>query len=287
MTKILVTGATGNVGFYVVEELIKREIKVKAAVTNLDKGMKVFSNMNVETVKLDFLKKETYAKALEDVTEIFLMRPPQLAKPKEDILPFLEEAKKMGVKHIVFVSLLGVEKNPVVPHRKIEDFIRKLGFNYTFLRPSFFMQNLNTTHRDDVLLRDELYMPVGKAKTSFIDTRDIAEVAAVCFTEKGHLNKNYTLTGSKAITYYEAALIMSDVLNRRITYKNPRILEFRRKLIERGTKKEFANVITLLYLMTKLGTAKNVTDTVEKLLKRKPITFREYVEDHHHFFRNK
>ena len=55
-------------------------------------------------------------------------------------------------------------------------------------------------------------------------------------------------------------------------------------LIQRGTPKEFANVMTMLYTMTKLGTAKNVTDDVEKLLNRKSITFREYVEDHKQYF---
>ncbi|WHX98724.1 SDR family oxidoreductase [Neobacillus sp. DY30] len=286
MTKILVTGSTGNIGCHVVEELIKRDGKVKAAVTNLDRGKKVFSDINVELVEFDFLRKDTYPQALEGVSKIFLMRPPHLAKPKEDMLPFLNEAKKLGVNHIVFVSLLGVEKKPVVPHRKIEDLIRNLEFQYTFLRPSFFMQNLNTTHREDVLLRNELFMPVGKAKTSFIDTRDIAEVAAVCLTEDGHFYKAYTLTGSEAITYYEAASIMSDVLKRKITYQNPGIIEFRKKLIARGTPRNFANVMTVLYTMTRLGNAKNVTDKVERLLKRKPITFRQYVKDYQHFFKN-
>ena len=156
--------------------------------------------------------------------------------------------------------MLGVEKNPIVPHRKIEEFIRNLDFQYTFLRPNFFMQNLNTTHREDILIRNELFIPVGKAKTSFIDTRDIAEIAAISLTEEEHINKTYTLTGHEAITYDEVASIMSDVLNRNIHYSNPGILEFRRTLIQRDTPKEFANVMTMLYTMTKLGTAKNVTD---------------------------
>ncbi|MEH7110998.1 SDR family oxidoreductase [Neobacillus niacini] len=282
--KVLVTGSTGNIGYYVVEELLKRDVKVKAAVTSLDKGKKIFANLQVELTALDFLKQETFSRALEGVSKIFLMRPPHLAKPKNDILPFLQDAKKMGVEQIVFVSLLGVEKNPVVPHRKIEVFIRELGFQYTFLRPSFFMQNLNTTHQDDILLRDELFMPVGKAKTSFVDTRDIAEVAAVCLTEEGHSNQAYTLTGGEAINYYKVASIMSEVLGRKITYKNPGIFKFRRSLIQRGTPKEFANVMTMLYTMTKLGTAQTVTGTVEKLLNRKPITFRQYVESHRNYF---
>ena len=106
------------------------------------------------------------------------------------------------------------------------------------------MQNLNTTHREDILIRNELFIPVGKAKTSFIDTRYITEIAAISMTEERHINKAYTLTGHEAITYDEVASIMSDVLNRKVNYSNPGIFEFRRTLIQRGTPKEFANVMT-------------------------------------------
>ena len=284
MTTILVLGSTGNIGSFVVDNLVKKGVNVKAAVTSIEKGKKFFEYRNVEVVEFDFLRPDTYRDALDGVNKLFLVRPPQLASPKQDMLPFLKKAKSAGVEHIVFVSLLGVEKNPVVPHRKIENFIRELGFQYTFLRPSFFMQNLHTTHRDDVALRDELFMPVGRAKTSFIDTRDIAEVAAICLTEQGHTMQAYTLTGSEAITYYEVAAIMSEVLERKIIYKDPGIFEFRRVLIRRGTPKGFANVMTMLYTMTKLGTAKNVTDTTQKLLKRKPNSFKKYIEDHQQWF---
>ncbi|MEW9052135.1 MAG: SDR family oxidoreductase [Neobacillus sp.] len=284
MAKVLVTGSTGNIGRFVVEKLMEKGIKVKAAVRDIEKGKTIFSDHEIELVKFDLLNPETYIEALNGIKKIFLMRPPQLAKPKEDILPFLELAKKVGVEHIVFVSLLGVENNPVVPHRKIEEFIQHLGFHYTFLRPSFFMQNLNTTHLDDIVTRDELFIPVGKAKTSFIDTRDIAEIAAICLAEKQYIDRAFTLTGDQALTYYEVASIMSEVLNRQITYTNPGIFEFRKTLIKRGTPKEFANVMTMLYTMTKLGTARNVTDDVEKILGRKPIRFKQYVEDYKHHF---
>ena len=64
------------------------------------------------------------------------------------MLPFLQAAKEKGIEKIVFVSLLGVEKNPIVPHRKIENIIKDLSIPYVLLRPSFFMQNLNTNHRE-------------------------------------------------------------------------------------------------------------------------------------------
>ncbi|MDZ5472185.1 SDR family oxidoreductase [Bacillus sp. 31A1R] len=280
MGRVLVTGAAGNIGLYVVRELVKKGENVTAGVYSMEKAKEIFSNMEITIVPFDFLNTDTFEEALEGVDKVFLVRPPKLAKPKEDMKPFLNAVKEKGIKQIVFVSLMGVEKNPFVPHRKIEDMIMAMGIDYTFLRPSFFMQNLNTTHQEDIKLRNELYMPVGKAKTSFIDTRDIASVAAVCLTENGHLGKSYTLTGSEALDYYKVGEILSEVLNRSIHYKNPGVLEFRKTLVKRGTKKEFANVMTMLYLLTKMKTAEKVTTDTKKLLGRNPITFKEYANDY-------
>ncbi|QOR64609.1 SDR family oxidoreductase [Cytobacillus suaedae] len=276
---ILVTGATGNIGNYVVKELTAKNERVRVAVRNLEKEKEGFSQYPVDIVEFDFLNPTTYDQALDGVKKIFLIRPPQLANPKKDMKPFIDTLRDKGVEQIVFVSLMGVEKNPIVPHRKIEDMIVASGIPYTFLRPGFFMQNLNTTHSEDIAIRNELFMPVGKAKTSFIDTRDIAAVAAVCLTEPGHLGKKYTLTGAESIDYHKVATILSTTLGRKIEYKNPGVLEFRRTIIKRGIKKEYANVMTILYVMTRLGTAEKTTDDLEKLLKRKPISFEQYAKD--------
>lgn len=208
------------------------------------------------------------------------MRPPNLANPQRDMLPFLQAAKKNGIKKIVFISLLGVEKNPVVPHRKIESMIKELGFTYVFLRPSFFMQNLNTNHKEEIKERNELFIPAGKSRTSFIDTRDIGKVAAITLIEEKYKNQGITLTGKVAIDYYEVADTMSKVLGRKIEYKNPGLLKFRQERIKRGTPKEFANVMMFLYLMTKLGTAKSITNDLEKIIGAEPISFERYVMDH-------
>ncbi|MFN7249312.1 MAG: SDR family oxidoreductase [Anaerobacillus sp.] len=274
MGKILVTGATGNIGKSVVNELMKRGEEVKAALFDIKE------DVACEKVKFDFLNAETFTEALEDVDRIFLVRPPQLANPKKDMRPFLEVVASKKIKQVVFISLLGVEKNPIVPHRKIEDMIKQMAIPYTFIRPGFFMQNLSTTHAAEIRDRNEIFVPVGKAKTSFIDTRDIGAVAAECFTSDKHIYQSYTLTGSEAIDYYEVAQILSEELERKVVYKNPGLLEFRRETIKRGTKKEFANVMTMLYLLTKMGTAEKVTDDLERVMQRKPITFKQFVRDH-------
>jgi len=280
--RILLTGVTGNVGSAVVDYLKNENISFLAGVRNLEKSQK--QDDSIEYIHFDFENPDTYETALDGVTKVFLVRPPQLTDAKGIFDPFIKKCKEAGVKQIVFLSLLGVEKNPFPPHHKIEKAIVASAIPYTFIRPSFFMQNLNTTHLDDIVNRDELFISVGKAKTSFIDTRDIAEVAAICLTEENLMNKAYTLTGNQAITYYEVASIMSDVLNRNITYTNPGICEFRKTLIKRGIQKEFANVMTMLYIMTKLGTAQKVTDDVEKILGHKPISFKQCVEDYKQYF---
>lgn len=280
MGKYLVTGATGNIGQYVVSELINLNKEVRAGVHNLERASETFKAANVSLIKFDFLDSSTYENALDGVEGIFLMRPPSLANPERDMLPFLQVAKKKGVKKIVFISLLGVEKNPVVPHRKIEKMLWELGVPYCFLRPSFFMQNLNTNHREEIKQRNELFIPAGKSKTSFIDTRDIGRVAAITLINEKYNYKAFTLTGNVAINYYEVADIMTEVLGRKILYKNPGLLRFRKERISRGTPKAFATVMMFLYLMTKLGTAKEITHDLEKLLGREPISFKQYVIDH-------
>ena len=91
---------------------------------------------------------------------------------------------------------------------------------WTFLRPSFFMQNLSrrtATH----LRRQLIFVPAGQGTTSFIDARDIARVAAVTLTKDGHRNQAYPLTGSEALTYHQVAEIMGAGLGRPITYGAP------------------------------------------------------------------
>ena len=287
MGKYLVTGATGNIGQYVVSELFHLNKEVKAAVHDLEKAKKHFNEQNVSLVKFDFLDSSTYKEALDGVEGLFLVRPPSLANPERDMLPFLQAAKKKGIKKIVFISLLGVEKNPVVPHRQIEKMLRELDVPYCFLRPSFFMQNLNTNHREEIEQRNELFIPAGKSKTSFIDTRDIARVAAIVLISEKYNNEAFTLTGKVAIDYYEVANIMTEVLGREIHYKNPGLLRFRKERINRGTPRTFATVMMFLYLMTKLGTAKDITLDLEKLLGREPISFKQYVIDHKEYWVSK
>jgi uncharacterized protein YbjT (DUF2867 family) len=161
----------------------------------------------------------------------------------------------------------------------VEQYLRACGAAYTFLRCSFFMQNLNTTHRAEICDRDEIYIPAGRARTSFIDVRDIGAVAALALTQPGHENQAYDLTGGEALDYYQVAALFSQVLGRKITYMDPSALAF----FLRQTRKfplAYALVTTWLYLSTRGGMAERVTGEVRRLLGREPITLRRYIQDY-------
>lgn len=277
---ILVLGADGNIGFPLVQELLPTGVHVVAGAHNVQHVPQQFKDdERIEVRRFDFLNAATFGPALENVDRVFFVRPPQLAKPKEDMFPFLDAVKASPVQQTVFVSMIGVEHNPVTPHHKIEKYIEQIGLPHTFIRPSFFMQNLSTTHVLDIQERHELFVPAGKALTSFIDTRDIAAVAARALLDRSYIGQNLSITGGEAISYYQAADIMTQVLGVTITYTHPGLLQFRRALLKRGVKPDFVNVMVMLYVITRMGNAKSVTNTVQKVLGRAPITFKQFVED--------
>jgi len=276
--KILITGSTGNVGFEVVKSALKLGLNIAVGIRE-KKDANKFTGLEVETRIVDFEKPETFPLALDGVSQIFLLRPPALSNVKKYLFPFLALAKQNGVQQIVLLSLLGAEKNPITPHRKIEKEILRLHISYTFLRPSFFMQNLSTTHRAEIKDEQAIYVPAGKGKTSFVDIRDITEVAALSFTCDQYLNKAYSLTGGEALNYYEVANTFSKVLGRKIVYKNPSLVSFYFRLKHQGFPFGQRMIMSVIYSTAKLGLAGRVTTDVYNLLKRKPTTLEQFVRD--------
>ncbi|HSL43980.1 MAG TPA: SDR family oxidoreductase [Anaerolineales bacterium] len=278
-TPILVTGALGNVGAAVVNHLLEKGYTVRVGDIDLGKLKERFGD-SVEAVCFDFSDPTTYEATFRGVQKMFLMRPPHVTNIKRDMYPSIDAAKRAGVNHVVFLSLIGIENAKYVPHYKLEQYLQKIGLQTTFLRCSFFMQNLNTTHRKEIQERSEIFVPVGKAKTSFIDVRDIGAVAAVTLTKEGHAGNNYDLTGSEGLDYWEVAQIMSEVLGRKITYRNPNPLSFLIETVRRGIPFRFAVVMLGLYTSTRFGMAEPITNEVERLTGRKSITFRQYAQDY-------
>ncbi len=277
---VLITGATGNVGKGLLKKLKGVDnIKIYAAGRNISKTKKIIDEDKINYVRLDFKDESTYKSALKDIDTVFLMRPPAISKVKKYIYPFLVKMKEANVNQVVFLSLQGGDKNIVVPHYKIERYIENLDIPYTFLRPSFFMQNLSTTHLKEIKEDNEIFIPAGQGKTNFIDVRDIAEVAKKVILEENHLEKGYELTGPDNLDYYQIAEIMSGILNKEIKYKNPSIFQFFKQKRSEGYSIMNIFVMIGLYSVTKFGFAAKKTEELKNILDREPISFDQFVRD--------
>lgn len=214
MGKIMITGALGNVGGYVAKYAIENGQDVVCADIDIQALNKKFGD-KTKNVYFDFTDAKTFKDALDGVDRVFIMRPPHLGKP-EDLKPFIDILK--DIKHIrlvSFLSLIGIERNPIPPHYKIEKYIEKAELPFCHIRPSFFMQNISGVHAFEIKEFNRIVVPVKKALTSFIDAEDIGEITAKVLSEpEKHKNKGYSITGGEAIDYNEVAKILSEELGR-------------------------------------------------------------------------
>ena len=229
---------------------------------------------------LDFEKPETFAPALRDASSLFLIRPPTVSDPNGALEKIIKEANAANVQRIVYLSVLGADKNKLLPHRANEDAIKAFGIPYTLLRASFFMQNLSSVHRADIQQRQDIFVPAGKGTTSFIDTRDIAAVAAKALTEKGHENKAYRLTGSEALDYFQVANVFTEVLKQSITYSNPSVFNFIFEMLQRDEPLPFVLVMSGVYTTVRFGLAGDLYSDTADILGRSPISLRTFINDH-------
>lgn len=206
---------------------------------------------------------------------MFLLRPPHLGNPGAQLLPSLEAAKAAGVRHVVLLSLQGAERNRLVPHAALEGWLRSSGLDWTFVRASFFMQNLTTTHLADIRDRDEIMVPAGRGATAFVDATDVAAVAAAALlAPERHRNRAWTPTGPDALTYAEIAQTISAVVGRPIRYEAPGAVRYVRHA-RRSLQLPWGMVAvtTAIYTAARLGTADGLTHDVQEVTGRAPVAF--------------
>lgn len=229
MTKVLITGATGNVGLEVIKSLQKMDhhLELFAGVREVNADNTRLANYKINFTQFDFIDSGTYQKALNNCDVLFLLRPPQISEVGKYFKPLIETCKEKGVKHIVFLSVQGVERSKIIPHHKIEKLIVDSKIAYTFLRPAYFMQNFTTTLHNDLINHQQIYLPAGRAKFTLIDVRDIGAVTACILTDISvHVNKSYELTNREKLNFEEMAEKLSRILGIRIQYKSPNLISF-------------------------------------------------------------
>ena len=215
--KILVTGGTGNVGGKVVAELLKRgaDVRVLARKQPDEK-----SHAGVEVVTGDLLDPVAVEEAMKGVDKLFLLNAVVADELTQALIAY-GIAKRLGLRHVTYLSVFKVEQFRDVPHfaskLAVEGALREFGVPHTILRPGYYIQN--DLGLKDALTKVGVYpMPLGTAGIASADIRDIAEAAAISLTEEGHGGQTYDIVSPTLISGPGNAALWSKLLGKEITY---------------------------------------------------------------------
>lgn len=270
--RILVTGATGNVGASTVAALVARGATVRAAVPRPTEVP------GAEAARFDFADRATWEVAA-GCDALFLLRPPPIGDTRRTLVPFVDAARAAGVHKVVFLSVVGAERTRWVPHHAVEVHLRSTPGRWTILQAGFFAQNLGDAYRRDIAEDGRLYVPAGRGRVAWVDVRDIAEVAADALLG-AHDGLAPVLTGPEALDFDQAAEILSVALDRRVDYRPASVLGYAAHLRRRGLPWSQIGVQTVLHVGLRFGQAATVDPTLGRLLQRPPRPLAQYVEEH-------
>jgi uncharacterized protein YbjT (DUF2867 family) len=284
MKKILVTGATGNIGSKVVVELQKQNALVRAFVRDPKKAEGMLGQ-GVEIAVGDFADASSVRHALENTDSVFLAcsNDPRQVEYETNLI---DAAVASGVRRIVKLSALGAKIGSPVAfwdwHGKIEQHLRRAAIPSVILQPSFSMTNLFAA-AEGIRHQGMLFAPAEGARISMIDPHDVAS-AAVALSSEGHDGQTYVLTGSEAITYEHVARKLSAATGQTISFVAVPDEAAKQAMIATGLPEFVAEQIVAVFGALRQGAYDQTSNAVYNLTGQMPRSFAQFAHNHASFF---
>ncbi len=273
---ILVTGAGGNVGSALLTELRALGVPARAAYRDPDRA-------GPGAVTLDFGEPTGFPAAFDGVEAVFLLAG---VSPRQTELELnvVDAAVKSGVRVVKLSVWRADEGLSAIArlHQPVEEALIASGLPWTILRPNFYLQNF--LRQPTIRSASVFSTPLITAPISFVDTADIARVAARVLTTEGHEGRVYDITGPEALTYDEAAAQFSEILGRPVRYISQPDEEARTTMLARGMPEFYVEALIEVARAYRTGGAEKVTPTVEELTGRPATSFPEFVRAHQGVF---
>ncbi len=269
---ILVLGATGTVGRLLVPELLARGERVRAASRS---GQPVGG---AEGVPFDYRDAAMVEAALGDADRVWALVPAGQLDSPALLRPVVEAAARRGAK-VVMMTARGADADPSIPYAQAERMLAESGAPWAVLRPNWFMDNFLSYWAPD-LARGEIALPAGDGRTSFIDARDIARAAAGALTSDRGDGRAWDLSGPEALTYAEAAEVLSGAGGRPVAYRATDDASFVARMTAAGMPADYAGFLAAILGAVRAGYAAQVTDSVERLSGARPRSLRAWAQDH-------
>jgi uncharacterized protein YbjT (DUF2867 family) len=274
---ILVTGATGNVGSEIARQLKARGEPFRVYVRDVDKAAAMIGADGYDIALGSFSDDEAFAAALEDVDAVYMVTN-QSDAFKADLERMVQRVKDANISKFVMLSAEGDPDSDIFFVRRtgeLEAIVREAELNWTFLRPDWFMQNFA-----GYVAMGMVAFPEGPGKTSFVDVRDVAEIAIKALTEPGHTHRTYRLTGPDAMTFSQAAERISTVLERELPFVGITPEQMRDGLIAQGAEPWYAEMNAEMTLAIRMGVSFTPSNDILFLLGRAPRSIESYTVDH-------
>jgi uncharacterized protein YbjT (DUF2867 family) len=278
---ILVTGATGNTGSALLQQLESRRAVVRAMVRS-SKDVARLPKTSATVVVGNFDDPRSLEAALEGVTRAYLVTP---SSPDAEAQQsrFAELAAAAGVRRLVKLSQFAADEASPVRflryHAAVERRIREIGIGFTFLRPNLYFQGL-LGFQPMIAAEGRFVAPIGGARVSAVDVRDIAAVAARALTEEGHDGKTYTITGPAAVTHTEMAIALSTAIGRPVAFIDVPPDAFAGALKAAGVPAWQADGLVEDYAHYARGEAEAVSPHVREVTGADPRDVRRFAEDY-------
>jgi uncharacterized protein YbjT (DUF2867 family) len=277
---ILVTGAGGNVGRPLIDELVSAGLPVRAAHHSADKAARARA-AGLDAVEVDYARPETLAPALDGVESVFLLAA-GVHGQIEGETNVVRAAKAAGVRRIVKLSVFGAAEEEFVfarTHRPVEREIEASGLAWTFLRPASFMQNFTNFMAPTIRSQHAIYTLIPDSAFNHVDTRDVARVAATVLAREGHEGQAYTLTGPRSFSYREAARAIGVVTGTPVQVVALTESDLRAGMKSHGVPDVYADALVDLDRWYESGKGDVVTSSIQDITGREPNSFENFVKE--------
>jgi uncharacterized protein YbjT (DUF2867 family) len=280
----LITGATGNVGSRVVERLIARGDRPRIFVRDGDKARAHYGS-SVDVFVGDLADAKTLEPALAGADALFLVN-------SGDKLAALDElaaktANTAGVKHLVKLSSYDAREQNVgtgVWHARGEAAVRASGIPFTFVQPSGFMVNALWWARS-IKAEGVVRSATGDGKIPFIHSDDIAAVVTNALTMPGYVGISLPITGPEALSYGEMGAKIGAAIGKPVRFEPLSDEETRQQQVAWNAPPPLVEARLSIFRAIREGHLAAVTDTVERVLGRKPVTFDHWAQENAAAFR--
>jgi uncharacterized protein YbjT (DUF2867 family) len=275
---ILVTGASGNVGGMVLTKVLERGVPVTAMYRSHPDALSAPPKVGMAIA--DFADKDSLRRAFAGVDSLFLVCSPipQLVEFESNAIA---AAKEMGVQNLVLNSALGAGtwiKSFPQWHTQAEQALKSSGIPYSIVRPNTFMQNITAFFAGTIQSQDAFYSSTGKARISFVDVEDIADVVAALLTQKPE-NKIYELNGPEALNYFEVAERISRVCGRPIRYVDLPMAEQKKALLSNGLPEWMAQALLDLQEYYVQGNGGDLSYDIERVTGHAPRKLDQFLNN--------